>query len=312
MKCKPLNQVDFAMRIVEDLGTKYITEHSKVPRRRAIFECTECLINFEASTSTVKSRKQILCKSCSMSSHKGSTSRLYTRWRSMKDRCYNTASPSYPMYGGKGVTICDEWRNSFGPYRDWCLDNGYSFNLELDKDIGSNRLGISPAIYSPETCTFVTKERNMQATRLLMRTNSTGYRGVYKERGTKFRSRIQVNKKEIFLGIYDTALDAAKAYDSYILLNNTNHTRNNVCELADATDYILHREAPRRSNTTGYSGVSPRNGTTKFTAQVSRGPGTKQKHIGTFQSIADAVKSRNEYLENNDELLQFNKIQPLL
>lgn len=36
-------------------------------------------------------------------------SRTYSSWRGMKDRCLNPNSVSYPLYGGRGITICDEW-----------------------------------------------------------------------------------------------------------------------------------------------------------------------------------------------------------
>jgi hypothetical protein len=37
----------------------------------------------------------------------------YTAWLSMKSRCYNPKNASYKLYGGRGVTVCDEWRGSF-------------------------------------------------------------------------------------------------------------------------------------------------------------------------------------------------------
>ena len=43
----------------------------------------------------------------------------YHSWVAMKGRCLNVKHKDYPKYGGKGVTVCDEWVNSFEAfYRD--------------------------------------------------------------------------------------------------------------------------------------------------------------------------------------------------
>jgi hypothetical protein len=80
----------------------------------------------------------------------------------MKQRCYNPNNRDYPRYGAKGVTVCDEWRTDFKNYYDWCMENGYSQELFLDKDIKSKEMGIVPAVYSPDTCKFTTMKRNSQ------------------------------------------------------------------------------------------------------------------------------------------------------
>jgi hypothetical protein len=46
----------------------------------------------------------------------GGLSREYRAWRDMKERCYNPKKQSYPWYGGKGVTVCDRWLNSFAAF----------------------------------------------------------------------------------------------------------------------------------------------------------------------------------------------------
>jgi hypothetical protein len=44
---------------------------------------------------------------------------LYTRWQSIKQKCYNLKHPSYPSYGAKGVTVCDEWLEDFWAFADY-------------------------------------------------------------------------------------------------------------------------------------------------------------------------------------------------
>jgi len=43
----------------------------------------------------------------------GKVSRTYRSWQAMKERCYKPKSINYGRYGGKGITVCERWRNSF-------------------------------------------------------------------------------------------------------------------------------------------------------------------------------------------------------
>ena len=81
---------------------------------------------------------------------------------SMIQRCYNPNNPNYKYYGAKGIAVCDEWRNSKDSFVNWALANGYEEGLDLDKDILSRKLGIGPAIYSPDTCCFVSRRDNQE------------------------------------------------------------------------------------------------------------------------------------------------------
>ena len=64
-------------------------------------------------------------------------------------------------------------------------------------------------------------------TRILYAHNTTGYRGVSVRTGTgKFYARIKVNGKNIFIKNCESAIEAAKAYDQYVIDNNLEHSRN--------------------------------------------------------------------------------------
>jgi len=81
--------------------------------------------------------------------------------------------------------------------------------------------------YELANCRWATKEVQVRNTRMIKSNNTSGYRGVTKS-GNKWKCSIRVNGKQIYIATYTTALEAAKAYDSYVIKNNLEHTINNV------------------------------------------------------------------------------------
>lgn len=85
--------------------------------------------------------------------------RLYRIYHNMLSRCYNPNVRSYKSYGGRGVTVCEEWRSSFETFKAWSTMNDYSENLTLDRS--NNNEG-----YSPDNCRWVTyREQSLNTTR---------------------------------------------------------------------------------------------------------------------------------------------------
>lgn len=75
--------------------------------------------------------------------------RIYRIWFDMKRRCYKPNNKSYSRYGGRGITVCDEWRNNFEAFYNWAMDNGYNDNLSIDR--------INPnGNYEPINCRWIT------------------------------------------------------------------------------------------------------------------------------------------------------------
>lgn len=77
--------------------------------------------------------------------------RLYEIWHSMKQRCYLPTVRPYSNYGGRGITVCDEWLHDFQAFYDWAMANGYRDDLTIDrKDTNGN--------YEPSNCRWATKK----------------------------------------------------------------------------------------------------------------------------------------------------------
>lgn len=65
--------------------------------------------------------------------HGHSKKRVYAIWKGMKSRCYNKNRKAYKDYGGKGIAVCEEWRDDFEAFYVWAMSNGYSDDLSIDR-----------------------------------------------------------------------------------------------------------------------------------------------------------------------------------
>ena len=217
--------------LVTDLGMMYANPTSKNKTRYGIYKC-ECGTEFKAMTVHINNghtkscgcfQKRVLSEIRTI--HKSSQHPLYSTWNGMLQRTLNPKSLSYHRYGARGITVCIRWLKIENFIED--MYSTYKEGFTLDRE--DNDKG-----YSPDNCRWANNETQARNTKVLRSNNTSGYRGVnFKKASGKWQSQITVNKKTLFIGSFSTALEAAKAYDSYVIANNLEHTINGVLNEKD-------------------------------------------------------------------------------
>lgn len=78
---------------------------------------------------------------------------LYRTWRNIKHRCINEKGSDYKYYGGRGISICEEWKNNFVEFYNWAMKNNWVLGLSIDR-INNDK------DYEPDNCRFISKSEN--------------------------------------------------------------------------------------------------------------------------------------------------------
>ena len=140
-----------------------------------------------------------------MTSHGLHKHPLYRVYMDMKSRCNNKKDTGYARYGGKGVSVCDRWQESFENFYEDVEEN-YMQDLQLDRI--DNDKG-----YSKENCRWVTHSQN-QMNKGASKNSSSKYKGVHwDKKASKWMGQIGFNGNSIYLGYFTCEKEAALAYN---------------------------------------------------------------------------------------------------
>lgn len=146
--------------------SRVVDENSKATKWLCRCECgNECIVHagslrggYTKSCGCLRTEK---CHDMAVT-HGLSATPLYDVWVSMRRRCFYTKCKPYKNYGGRGITVCEEWLD-FPTFYNWAMNSGYEHGLTLERlDVNGD--------YEPKNCTWITREqqaRNKTTNRII-------------------------------------------------------------------------------------------------------------------------------------------------
>ncbi len=156
----------------------------------------------------------------------------YKVWDCMIQRCYNPNKSSFKYYGGKGITVFDDWKESFESFYTYVSKlKGYEDKHSTDvigDRISLERINVNKG-YFPGNVKWINRKEQIY-NRSISSTNKSGFTGVtFYKRDKTWHSKICVNKKQIHLGYFKNKMDAVAERDMYIKKHNLPHKISNLC-----------------------------------------------------------------------------------
>lgn len=168
-----------------------------------------------------------------------SDTRIYKQWLKMKERCYLKTCDAYPMNGGLGIKVCDEWLHDFYEFYDWAMATGYTDELFLFRKDKTKD-------YSPDNCYWTTlkeKAERRDATTIITYNGKTQSIIKWAEEYKIDRSTL-LNRINVLHMPIEQALEQPVQKKHYITYNGETHT---ISEWAKITGIPRRRIASRFS-----------------------------------------------------------------
>lgn len=122
------------------------------------YECPICSATIRLAPCYAKRNKSCGCRNPNYRHGLSKDGGLYTTWKAMNQRCHNKNSKAYKHYGGRGITICQEWKGNFRNFRLWAISNGWVDGLSIDRINNDGN-------YEPSNCRFITLQENCRVSR---------------------------------------------------------------------------------------------------------------------------------------------------
>lgn len=141
--------------------------------------------------------------------HRMTNTKIYRVWVNMKARCYDKGHQHYDLYGGRGITVCEEWLNSFETFYSDMGDKPEKLSISrIDTNLG----------YSKDNCEWATGFVQSREVRKTSKPTTSKFKGVaWSKSAKKFEGYLNYRGERYYLGLSEDDEYLARLYDQKVL-----------------------------------------------------------------------------------------------